>query len=135
MKIVLDSNVIVAAYAGRGLCESLFELCLDRYSIVTSEYILLEVQRALVEKIKLRKDDAGLILHYLREFCRVAVYEKLPEAVCRDRSDDDIIALAVSNEAPYIVTGDKDLLALKRYKTVTMLSPRDFWELARTRTE
>ncbi len=40
MRIVLDANVVVAAFAARGLCESLFELCLGSHEIVLSERLL-----------------------------------------------------------------------------------------------
>ncbi len=39
MKIVLDSNILVAAFATRGLCSSLLELCLDRYEIIISRVV------------------------------------------------------------------------------------------------
>lgn len=34
MKLVLDSNVIVAAFATRGLCGSLFEYCLESHEVI-----------------------------------------------------------------------------------------------------
>jgi predicted nucleic acid-binding protein len=37
MRIVLDSNVIVAAFAARGLCESVMEVCLSEHEIFFSE--------------------------------------------------------------------------------------------------
>jgi len=37
MKIVLDANVIVAAFAARGLCEAVFELCLSCHITAASE--------------------------------------------------------------------------------------------------
>ncbi len=131
MKIVLDSNVIIAAFAARGLCSSLLELCLDRYEIIISDYILDEVYRALVKKIKLPEDKADAVVHYLEEFCEVSGYTRIGGGVCRDKKDDDIIALAVSNKARYLVTGDDDLLILKKYEEVEIVSPRDFWTRAK----
>ena len=34
MKVVLDANVIVAAFASRGLCEAILELCLSEHEII-----------------------------------------------------------------------------------------------------
>jgi predicted nucleic acid-binding protein len=45
---------------------------------------------------------------------------------CRDQDDDMIIACAVSATADYIVTGDEDLLVLKRYKNIVIINPRNF---------
>jgi len=40
-----------------------------------------------------------------------------------------IIACAVSAKADYIVTGDKDLLVLKKYKEIQIAAPRAFIDL------
>ena len=127
MKIVLDSNIIVAAYAGRGICNSLFELCLDRYIVIISEFILSEVQKALHDKLKIPQKKVKIIIDYLKEFCIVSAYTKITENICRDKNDNDIIALAISNEVDYLITGDNDLLILKKYKHVKIISPREFW--------
>lgn len=47
---------------------------------------------------------------------------------CRDADDDKFIEAAVAGEAEYVVTGDKDLLSLKRFETVRFLTPRAFLE-------
>ena len=47
MKIVLDANVVVAAFASRGLCESILELCLHSHEIVLSQELLDEILRNL----------------------------------------------------------------------------------------
>jgi putative PIN family toxin of toxin-antitoxin system len=53
---------------------------------------------------------------------------ELPEIdpVCRDPNDDHVIATALAIAADIIVTGDKDLLALGRYRAVRILTARDF---------
>ncbi len=51
---------------------------------------------------------------------------KLPTEVCRDKDDDHVLACAVSADAKYLVTGDKDLLSLKAYKDIRIMAPRDF---------
>lgn len=128
MNIVLDSNVIIAAFLSRGLCTSVFELCIDKYTVIISEFILSEVSRILHKKYKLPKNYVDIIIGYLRESCLLKTYEKLSSNVCRDRDDDEILALAINNDVKYIVSGDKDLLVLKKYKKVRISTPREFWE-------
>ena len=132
MKIILDSNVIVAAFATRGLCCSLFELCVDRYTIIISEHIVSEIYRNLHEKLKMTANKVDEVISYLKKFCEIHQYEKLKENICRDRDDDEILALAKSIPANYIVTGDKDLLALKNFESIPIINPRDFWQIARS---
>ncbi|MBW1786006.1 MAG: hypothetical protein JRK53_05215 [Deltaproteobacteria bacterium] len=45
MKIVLDATVVIAAFAARGLCESVFELCLHAHQILLSEGLLEEIRQ------------------------------------------------------------------------------------------
>lgn len=53
MRVVLDANVIIAAFAARGLCEAVLELCLSDHDIIVSRHLLDEVRRHVVGKIKL----------------------------------------------------------------------------------
>jgi putative PIN family toxin of toxin-antitoxin system len=131
MKIVLDSNVIVAAFSSRGLCSSLFELCLDRYTIMISEFILAEVSRILQDRFKIPSKSVKAVVDYLEEFCVLTSYQKLPKRICRDPFDDEILPLAISSEAYHIITGDKDLLDLKAYQSIKIVSPRQFWAIAK----
>jgi predicted nucleic acid-binding protein len=48
--------------------------------------------------------------------------------MCRDSDDDLVLATAVAAGAELIVTGDDDLLVLKEYEGVAIVSPRQFLE-------
>lgn len=131
MKVILDSNVVVAAFSSRGLCQSLFELCLDRYDIIISNQILSEVFRILHKKLKMPHEKVEVIIDYLNEFCECVDYEKLEKTVCRDKDDDEILALGQSIKADYIITWDKDLLVLKSFNSIPIVLPREFWNIVR----
>ena len=47
--------------------------------------------------------------------------------ISRDVDDDNVLAAAIFEKVDCIVTGDKDLLIVKNYKNIKILSPRDFW--------
>jgi len=49
----------------------------------------------------------------------------VPTAI-RDKDDDDVLACAKDAKADYLVTGDTDLLELKEFSGISILSPRDF---------
>lgn len=127
MKIVLDTNVIIAAFATRGLCHDLFEHCLLNHPLVLSEAILSEVESQLSKKIRLPVSVIHDILLYLRETAEIVSPLEVHENVCRDADDLKILGTASSGKAKYIVTGDKDLLVIKKYKGIQMVTPRDFW--------
>jgi putative PIN family toxin of toxin-antitoxin system len=127
MRVVLDTNVIIAAFAARGLCTDVFEVCLEGHTIVISEYILSETKRKLVEKFHLPRGIVQDIIEYLRDVTEVVGREPVDKPTCRDESDDGIIGTALGGNATFIITGDKDLLILKRYKGIKIVTPRDFW--------
>ena len=131
MKVILDSNIIIAAFSSRGLCHSVFELCLDRFTILISEHILSEVFRIFIKKIKMPENKAKEIIKYLREYCLVKDFEKLDERICRDSDDDNILALAKSSQPKYIITGDSGLLVLRKYNSIPIINPREFWNISK----
>jgi predicted nucleic acid-binding protein len=48
--------------------------------------------------------------------------------VCRDSEDNMVIEAALAGEAPWVVTGDEDLLSLGTYEAVSFVTPRAFLE-------
>ena len=129
MKVILDSNIYIAAFSSRGLCSSLFELCLDSTIIIISEHILSEISKAFSKKIKLPANKVDDIIAYLRGQCVVRDYKKLSKKICRDADDDNILALAKDKQVDYIITGDTDLLVLKKFDSTPILNPREFWAI------
>ena len=129
MKVILDTNVFISSFATRGLCHSVFELCLDRFEIVISSSLIKEIRNVLKDKLKLPEIFIAETLDYLSENATSVEVNKLLSGVCRDPEDDHIIALADSARANYIITGDEDLLILKKYDSTQIVTPRQFWEL------
>ena len=131
MRVILDTNVILAAFAGRGLAHALFELCLEKHEIIISEHILSEVQRNLQKKMKMPKDKVKKIIEYLKEFCTLSSYKKLDKVICRDPDDMKILGICEVTKPDYIVTGDMDLLVLKEFDSIPIITPREFWEISK----
>lgn len=131
MKIILDTNVIIAAFASRGLCSAVFELCLDLFEVVLSEAILEEVSINLHLKIKLPLPQCDSIVSYLRANCVLSEIDDLDESVCRDKNDFHVLGLAQHASVVYIITGGRDLLDLATHKDTKILTPREFWSIIR----
>lgn len=128
MRVIIDSNVAIAAVASHGLCEVLVELCLEQHQIILCEGIMGEIERKLRTKIKV---PAPVIAEYLRVLCSNAEMlepDKIPQAVCRDGDDLMILGLVSSGRVDMVVTGNKDLLVLGAYKSAQIVTPRAFWE-------
>jgi putative PIN family toxin of toxin-antitoxin system len=129
MRLVLDANVLIAAFVARGVCAELLEHCVREHEPVTSAAILEEVRRSLVDKIKVTTTQADQSVRLLRTRLEVVEPVALRAQVCRDPDDDVVLGTAVAGRCDAIVTGDKDLLDLVRYRDIPIVSPRGFWSL------
>jgi len=126
VKVVLDANVLVAAFAVRGLCEAVYQACLAEHQVVASEYLLREVRRALRGKLKLGAGHAGEIVALIRESALIVRPAEVEADACRDPQDLPVLGTLLAGQADCLVTGDQDLLALGRSHSVPILSPRAF---------
>ncbi len=134
MRVVLDTNVLAAAFASRGLCEAVVEVCLNSHDIFLAEAILAELRRYLERKLKMPAGQANDILSFLREQATMVEPLEVPPDACRDADDLAVLGTALAADADYLVTGDKDLLVLGQFRGVPIVSPRAFHsELQRRR--
>jgi len=135
MRIVLDANVVVAAFASRGLCESILEVCLHSHQIVFCVDLIDEIVRNLHRKVQLPEEIVERIGRFLREQAILADPVALEPGTCRDPDDVKILGLATAVKADFIVTGDQDLLTLERFNSIPIVSPRTFSTLLAERIE
>ena len=133
MRVILDANVLIAAVAGRGLCESLVELCLEEHTLIVSEELLGEVGRNLVKKLKVSETVALNFCSLLRNNATPGAPMSVSKDACRDPNDLYLLGLSQAAQAEYLVTGDKDLLECGRHGATRIVTPRQFWESCRQR--
>ena len=132
MRVFLDTNVLVAAFATRGLCADVFRLVLAEYELLVSAALIKEITRALIKKIRVPDQMVREIVAFLRAAgSTVEGAPELPTIVVRDPDDLVILGEALSGGADVLVTGDKDLLVLGGVGTLRILDPRGFWEIVR----
>mgnify|MGYP006296292989 CR=1 FL=1 len=128
MKVLLDTNVLVAAFISRGQCNELLEHCVRNHELVTSPTILDELERVLREKLDFPRAMVAEALELVRGEATEFDPPGLPEPVSRDPDDDEVLAAAFEGECDVIVTGDDDLLTIESYRDITILTPSRFWE-------
>ena len=133
MRVILDANVLIAAVAGRGLCESLLELCLEEHELFVSEDLLDEVRRNLVKKIRLPDGVAGDFCRLLENNGTMETPAAVSKVACRDPGDLHLLGLSESARAEFLVTGDRDLLERGRHGVTEIVTPRQFWDRCRQR--
>ena len=128
MKLVLDTNVLIAAFISHGTCNELFEHCGIQHEIILSAFILDELSAKLTGKFKYTRQEAESVVALVKS--RSRIFKKLPAIppTCRDPEDDKIIATAMAGQCTCIVTGDKDLLDLECVGKIKIIAPTAFWQ-------
>jgi putative PIN family toxin of toxin-antitoxin system len=127
MRLVLDTNVLIAALVADGLCRDLVRRRARAHTQITSPQLLAELTDKLLHKFGVQANEVPWLAAY-QERAEIVRPDALPEAVCRDPDDDWVLATAIAGEAEAIVTGDADLLDLNEYQGIRILSPRAFAE-------
>ena len=132
IRVVLDTNVLISALLFTGEVSRLVELWQDRKIIpVISRETFAELRAVLqYPKVKLTDPDILDIIEseILPYFDVIDLVQEI-QNVCRDPQDDKFIACAISAGVDYLVTGDRDLGDIKRYKNIRILTVGEFFAL------
>ena len=127
MKVLLDTNVVFAAFATSGLCAEVVEEAASRCELISSRVLLSELSRTLRKKIGVGPATSAALREY-RDVCNLVKPASLEAPVCRDPDDDHVLA-AVTADADFIVTGDEDLLVIGVFRGISIITPRRFLEI------
>jgi putative PIN family toxin of toxin-antitoxin system len=131
VKVFFDTNVLVSAFATRGLCADLFAHVLLEHDLIVGEVVLAELRTKLRQKIKLPKQTIDEIEALLREATVVARPRKHLGLGIGDPDDEWVVASAVAGGAEVMVTGDAAVLEVSPPASLRIVSPRSLWELLR----
>ena len=127
MKAVFDTNVLVAAFVTEGVCAKLLGRARRKQlDLVISLFILKEFENVFLKKFSASKEQIRAAAKLISEVAQVVIPTRKVTGVCRDPEDDPILSCALSAKADYLVTGDFDLLELKEFHGIRILTPGAF---------
>jgi putative PIN family toxin of toxin-antitoxin system len=135
IRALLDANVYISymlAPDARGTIQQLMSAALEgQYMLLLPEGLLQEMSEAMSRKGSLSRrinpEDRQKLFARLKGITEKIepIREEIP-AVTRDIKDDYLVAYAVVEQVDYLVTGDRDLLALDPVGSLRIISPADF---------
>ena len=128
MRLLLDTNVLVAALVARGVCADLLEHCVRSHLIICSSELLNEIRDVLSRKFHQRDADVRATVRLFAEAFTLVTPATLDAPVCRDPDDDVVLATALAGECAAIITGDQDLVVLDPFRGLRILTPSVFWK-------
>jgi putative PIN family toxin of toxin-antitoxin system len=128
MRLVVDTNVLVSAFLWQGTPGRLIELAEERECLLFTSRVLIDELAEVLQRNKLVKQvqatgltAAQLLRHYQRLSTKVTA-RQLAQQVSRDADDDAVLACALAAQADLIVSGDADLLVLKQFQGIRIVT-------------
>lgn len=131
IRAVLDTNILISGLFWKGPSRKVVDLAIaNKIKSITSPEILEEVEAVLYEDFpQVPYDKIEEIVKDILSYSQLIIPQAITVKKLRDLKDAKIIACGLSAKAGYIVTGDKDLLVLKKYKGIKISTPGAFLDL------
>ena len=128
MRVVADTNILVSALLFGGTSEQGFLAGLrGEIRLLTSPFLLRELEKVLKEKFKLSVQLAREIIEEVREVAEIVEVSSHIKAISYPDEDNRVLECAIDGKADFIVTGDtRHILPLKEYGGIKILSPSEF---------
>lgn len=129
MKIVVDTNVLISGVFFGGYPRKILSSIVNKEitACATAE-IVVEYEEIVQEMIERKQGHINReILAPLIQAMEIIEPTSHIE-ICRDPDDDKFLECAKDSRALYIVSGDKDLLVLKKYENIQIITAKEFCE-------
>jgi putative PIN family toxin of toxin-antitoxin system len=133
VRVVADTNIIVSGLLWAGPPANFLDAAIRRvFHLLSSEELLSELEEVLSRSyLQIRLSARGQSVAEVMAKQRLLATLVTPAKIhappdLRDLEDLPVLQCAIGNEAQAIVTGDKDLLVLKEFQGVVIVTPRIF---------
>ena len=129
MRAVFDTNIFISAFAipGGQAEKAILKIIEGQDDLVISKEIIGEILSVLSSKFAHEKEALSHLAVNLSELAELVRPDKRVR-VFTDEPDNRILECAISGKADVIVTGDKDMLRLREYEGIKIISLRQYLE-------
>ena len=128
IRIIIDTNLWISFLTGRKLSSLLDLLSYPEFQLVISTELIEEIHD-VVSRPKLAKyyisENVNMLMKYMKDFSLTFELGNIPSR-CRDPKDDYLLELALVSDADFLVTGDKDLLEVKKIGNCQIVTAMEF---------
>lgn len=127
MKIVVDTNVIISGLFFGGKPEKVINAIIDsKVKACATKEIIDEYIEIVERMITVKHGNINIDLLPLLISSFELIEKKSKIKISRDPDDDMFIECAKDGKALYIVSGHKDLLTIKQYKNIKIITANEF---------
>lgn len=132
-EVVIDTNIFISAVIGKtkSIPKTIIDALYERkFSLIISLPLIRELKETLRDpKFKglIKEDEAKILVEFIKNEAKI-IQPTQKINIARDPKDNVILECAVAShpKPSFIVTGDKDILALKRYQHIPIITPKEF---------
>ncbi len=126
MKIVLDTNIFIAAALKSGLSEDILYMATytNLITLIVSKEILSEIIEKLQVKFHWPPERINFFIDYIQEISLIVNVKEKVDEITRDPDDNKILECALAGKADLIVSADQDLIKLKKFKGIGIVHPK-----------
>ena len=127
MRVVFDTNIFISALVipGSQAEKAVFKILDGDDTLLISKPILDELLTTLARKFSRDSEALSQVAVMLTEMSEM-VEPKHTVKIFKDDPDNRVLECAESGRADAIVTGDKEMLLLKQYRGIPLISLRDY---------
>ncbi|OGJ93663.1 MAG: putative toxin-antitoxin system toxin component, PIN family [Candidatus Raymondbacteria bacterium RifOxyC12_full_50_8] len=128
MNAVFDTNVFVSALLFGGRPRLALEKVIEgAVRLHISPDLIGELRTTLSrQKFKLSPEQTAFFIEEIEALCTPVLPREKIKKACRDQKDHIVLECAVASACDALVTGDEDLLVLKTYRGVPIISVAGF---------
>lgn len=134
MRVVLDANVFISALLNKkGVPAQIFNLIkTGSIQLAISAEILEEIKLVLrypklIKILKMNDSQTNEFISLLASISFVAPGSIKVSAISEDPSDNKYLSCAIESGSSFIISGDRHLLKLKKFKKIPIMKPADFF--------
>ncbi len=131
MRILLDTNNLVSAAIAKGKSRNLLLKALaNEFELISSTELLNELEDVISRsKFKLSSFEEYKFFNTLRKTVKLVKVKADFKIVKEDPDDDNVLNTAYDGKADFIVTGDLDLLRLKEFEGIKIVTASEMLKI------
>lgn len=127
-RVIIDTNIWISFLIGKKLGNLKQQIVSKKIKLITTDQLLKEI-KLVSQRPHLRKYFPANKVEELIELLQIIAdnkkLKKIP-SICRDPKDDFLLELSRVSRADYLITSDKDLLELEKYKKTKIIPAKEF---------
>src|SRR5688572_1188410 len=128
-RVVLDTNIIISSALGGALVLILEKWDEGKFTVIVTTDVISEYFAVLSRpKFKLKQETIDKITRYIYQFSEFVIPEEKIKLIKADPADDKFLEAAIAGKVDFIVSGDDHLLELREFRSIPILSGREFMD-------